>query len=70
MNEDGVDAFVYKEKDRIESFEMMARSSCKDRRKELKKNMLRRKYRLLMIPNPSLVNKTHMMGFQNPDCAI
>lgn len=39
---------MYKEDSREESFELLARPSCKYHRKELKKWMLRRKYRLLM----------------------
>lgn len=47
-NDAGVNSFTYKEDNWIESFELFARPSCRGVRKELKKYLLRRKYRLLM----------------------
>lgn len=48
IHDEGVNPMVYKEDDWVESFEMLVKNSCKGVRKELKKYILRRKYRLLM----------------------
>lgn len=47
-HDEGVNPLVYKEEEWAKSSELMARNSCKGVRKELKKYLLRRKYRLLM----------------------
>lgn len=47
-NQEGVNPYVYKEDDCVESLKLMIRPSYKHHRKELKKWMLRRKFRFLM----------------------
>lgn len=49
LSKEGVDPFTYKNDEYLESFRLTTRSSCQNITRNLKRPMLRKKYRLLVL---------------------
>lgn len=72
LSKEVVDPFTYKNDDYLKSFRLMARNSCQNISKNLKRPMLRRKYRLLMLILTKCIlgNNKATTGLQNPEFVV